>query len=323
MEVNSASCVGSDWHRKVAAAEQLPEAMVTSSSAALPSTATPSSKSTASWMEVANDAANDGSTSPTGGFRSASPSSLVAARPCRLTVDAHTLAGRKLLMPDWVNQDTHMAVPLGPCKIFVGVFDGHGEHGHLIAGAVRDLFIRASPTLPEAELELPDALSRLFALARDHVERTTLASWSGTTATVALVDCAAGKATVAHVGDSRILVVDNGKVLFETEDHIVDAEAERHIVASGGEVREKTISGVTARRVFIRGAEIPGLSMSRAIGDLNACAIGVISEPTISVGVAFPPGSILIAATDGVWEKMHSDAAGLIASRADALRRSR
>jgi len=230
---------------------------------------------------------------------------------------AHTLGGRKHRNPNWVNQDAHLIVPMGPSLLFVAVFDGHGEHGHSIAEGVRDLCAHYAPGLPGSvgAVTLPEALGRLFALAQDGLERGGLAEWSGTTAAVAVIDAAAGTITTAHIGDARAVVVKGSQVTFETTDHDIDCAAEQRILASGGEVRELTISGITARRVFLRGLDFPGLSMARALGDLRVHAVGVLSEPSINTGVEFGPSSTLIIASDGVWEKVPaSEAAACISN---------
>lgn len=239
----------------------------------------------------------------------------------QLQVGSETLAGHRKSNPDWVNQDTHLTVNTGPHRMLAGVFDGHGQHGHHISAGVRDLFAQVGPLLPAAgEEKLPNAMARLFAVAEEATERTGLAEWSGTTAVAVVVDALAGVVSVAHVGDSRLLVA-NGphpQVTFQTADHIVDAEAQQRVLAQGGDVRQSTISGVVANRVFLPGQDLPGLNMARALGDTQARSIGVSSEPTITAGLPISAGSVLVVASDGVWEKVPPFTVASIALSIDA-----
>lgn len=207
-------------------------------------------------------------------------------------------------------------VPLGPSRVLVGVFDGHGEHGHNIAALVCEIFRTNAPNLPDLESPLlPEALAYLFGFAHETVDQSGMAEWSGTTATVALCDTALGIACTAHVGDSRAMVTNGDSVDFETQDHVVDDAAELRILACGGEVHRRTISGVTARRVFLKDSEMPALSMSRAIGDLQAHAVGVLCEPVVHSGVEVGPGQLLVVASDGVWEYMSAEEAASVVRR--------
>lgn len=229
------------------------------------------------------------------------------------------MTGRKAHDPAWVNQDAYLVLPLGPSKVIVAVFDGHGAYGHLVAAKAREFFEQRGPGLMQMGDDhgaghIPDLLHRLFGLAHEAVDRTGLAEWSGTTAVVALIDVAAQVFTTAHVGDSRLVLGCGSEVHFETADHVVDEAAERRVVAAGGDVRALTVSGVAARRVFLRGLEYPGLGMSRALGDTQAHAVGVLSEPTVT-NVRLAPGSAIILASDGVWEKVAPRTAANIVAR--------
>eukprot|EP00913_Durusdinium_trenchii_P026313 g24691.t1 len=189
--------------------------------------------------------------------------------------------------PPHGTQDCSLAIPLGRF-LLVGVFDGHGEQGHEVSASVSQLFAHFAEDLERStsqdglrfvvdqriESALPRQLAYLFSLAQDGLRRGGLAEWSGTTATLAMIDAQAGTVVCAYVGDSRMIICNDQQVLFATNDHDVDDEAERRVTAAGGEVRTMWVSGIDARRVFLRGQDIPGLSMSRALGDLQV-RIGV------------------------------------------------
>jgi len=192
---------------------------------------------------------------------------------------------------------------LSPGVLLAAVFDGHGAHGHVVSQFVRGVFERFANTLallPEAELE--DGLAKVFTLAQESLEREGLAYMAGTTATVALVDANAGKLTVAHVGDSTLAVFAGKSVTFKTKDHVIDAEAEIFVRARGGEVRSSTFDGVTAKRIYHKGEDSAGLGMSHALGHTELQPI-VINTAEVSCAQV-SPGSLLVIASDGIWEKI-------------------
>jgi serine/threonine protein phosphatase PrpC len=66
---------------------------------------------------------------------------------------------------------------------------------------------------------------------------------------------------------------------------------------------------VGPNRVWLADAWVPGLAMSRAIGDIVAHTVGVSSEPETSTVELCPQDKWLILATDGVWEFIDPQAA--------------
>lgn len=55
-------------------------------------------------------------------------------------------------------------------------------------------------------------------------------------------------------------------------------------------------------RVWLPQDDIPGLAMSRSLGDRMAHSVGVSCEPEISSLMLSEEDKILILASDGVWE---------------------
>jgi serine/threonine protein phosphatase PrpC len=88
-------------------------------------------------------------------------------------------------------------------------------------------------------------------------------------------------------------------------DHKADLPAERaRIEAAGGRVVTTTYDDgeVGPPRVYLGGAEIPGLAMSRSLGDAVVHTVGVISEPETGVWELAPTHVALVIASDGLWE---------------------
>lgn len=237
-------------------------------------------------------------------LRSPLPDYRKVLPPLECIAGTHTLQGKKNAYPGWPNQDAHLIMHMGPGKMLVAVFDGHGRNGHLVSHRVRAVIEQQAHSLV-ARIEASSgasAFSRLFSQLQETLVAESLAYYSGTTATIAFVDANAGIATVAHTGDSTLMVASGRDVEFVSHDHKVEGEDRLRVLARGGEVRETVCGGVVTARVCAPGSNLPGLAMSRALGDQEAHALGVTSKPEICT-VPFRPSSVLVVASDGVWDK--------------------
>lgn len=272
-----------------------------------------------------------------GSWPAVAAAGIAAEKPIdkRLTCGAYSLAGLKSMNPHWTNQDVHFAVELGPMRVVVGVFDGHGQHGHIVANYFRqkaDVEIRnLFPVAPAAisDENIQKAFKSLFAslhsdVASLHILGRPLAEFSGSTGTLVYIDSDAGRMAVAHVGDSATIIVKEGRCLRRSQDHVVDEAAEIRVRARGGEVRHMTYSGISAQRVFLPGLEYPGLAMARALGDLVANSLGVEAEPEVHTNIPITPGTTVVVASDGVWEKVDAaEASAIIGVMQDPQRAAR
>ena len=126
----------------------------------------------------------------------------------------------------------------------------------------------------------------------------------------------------AWCGDSRaVLARETGgrmEVVPLTEDHKPNSpeELERIDEAGGRVARLQDESGeeVGPHRVWLRYAWIPGLAMSRALGDALAHRVGVSSVPEISTHEISASDRFLILASDGIWEFITNEEAVMIAA---------
>jgi serine/threonine protein phosphatase PrpC len=120
----------------------------------------------------------------------------------------------------------------------------------------------------------------------------------------------------ANIGDSRVTIGKlgpNGKIISEefTHDHKPDTPDEKkRIIAAGGRVfaveYDDGIDG--PMRVWLGHMDVPGLAMSRSLGDAVAHTAGVISEPEFFERQLDPATDrCILVATDGLWEFMDND----------------
>lgn len=60
-------------------------------------------------------------------------------------------------------------------------------------------------------------------------------------------------------------------------------------------------------RVWLPNQEIPGLAMSRSLGDGVAHSVGVSSVPEVTEFLTGPNDKFAVVASDGLWEFMSNE----------------
>ncbi|KAL8443353.1 hypothetical protein Emed_006877 [Eimeria media] len=195
-----------------------------------------------------------------------------------------------------------------------GVYDGHGPAGHQVSARVCQ---RLPLFVAEAWLhnkDLRQAFSQGFKNASQDLKHSTLnVECSGTTCVSCVVQ--GSVLYTANLGDSRAILGREGapqqggapswQAVELTRDHKPDLQDERRrILAAGGRIAALQEDGEPCGplRVWLQSEDVPGLAMSRSLGDTLACKAGVISEPEVSVLSISPADRFLLLATDGVWE---------------------
>jgi serine/threonine protein phosphatase PrpC len=149
--------------------------------------------------------------------------------------------------------------------------------------------------------------------------------------------------TCAWVGDSRAVLgreVQKGRIeaLALTCDHKPELPAERRrIEAMDGRVARLMATpnaegsfrgGVNSAgvgefgegpfRVWMKNLWVPGLSMSRSLGDSIAHRVGVTPEPEIRTHEIVEHDRFVIVATDGIWEFVSNEEAVAVVAACDS-----
>lgn len=232
----------------------------------------------------------------------------IATAASEMEYGVNSIQGRKSSNPNWVNQDNSLVMPLpatAGCgeRILVAVMDGHGSVGHKCSGHIRNAMQQVAPSLlAGSAMNSPAAFTKLFLQLCKELDNQAQLSDSGSTLTMAVVDPAARTFSCAHVGDSTLIAVQDGNVIFETQDHRIDAAAEQRVKQCGGAVYTTKDGN---KRVFYpdpSGKPTIGLTLDRSLGDVDLRKAGVIPEPTVNVNVPLPVGGALVLASDGVWD---------------------
>ncbi|OHT04060.1 hypothetical protein TRFO_28498 [Tritrichomonas foetus] len=175
----------------------------------------------------------------------------------------------------------------GPKTQFYAVYDGHGgkeaanycaEKLHqMIATSMQNNYVRGEPLQPlikKSILEInQNVLSRF--------------EYAGTTAAIAII--IDNTIYTANVGDSRVVLINNGKAKRLSVDHKATAPKERRLVVKrGGSIFQGRVNGI--------------LMLSRAIGDAPVARF--ISADPYMTETTLEEGMKLILACDGVWDVM-------------------
>lgn len=228
----------------------------------------------------------------------------------------------KGMKPGTPNQDNFFVTDCGNFLLCC-VADGHGSAGHWVSHWTCKFVLRMMLEQMEKAKSLPTtkAMMEIFEKVHKEVIRTANSEkfevgLSGTTLSVAVIDREKRKILLAWAGDSRCVLgrpVKKGVIsrlasgpsgksdyVGGSADHKPnDPKERRRVEEQGGEVL--LLPGDVPHRVFAKGKEIPGLAMSRSIGDLAGHKAGIIHQPGIE-WLDFQKDDLLLCCSDGVWE---------------------
>jgi len=210
------------------------------------------------------------------------------------------------------NQDAFSFTILSHGWMICIACDGHGEQGEVVSERVTrmlPLFL----SLHLGEMSIEEALPHAFRDAQSDLERCFSSAQAFSGATVATcclsLDKLPQQAWVAHVGDSRVVVGDlwSGQSVFCTDEHKAhDPQEYSRLETAGAQVIQKRYDdGEVVSRVFIPKTGVPGLAMSRSLGDGCLKKYGVTAEPDVQdvsglwQSCAAPA---LVIASDGLWD---------------------
>ncbi len=200
-------------------------------------------------------------------------------------------------------------------SLFLCVMDGHGEDGDKVSHNIKGKLANYLFNHKDFATDIKAALSDVIARCETEIlrESSIETDFSGTTFTCAVIR--GNRCTMANIGDSRTSLASRnpktGEMTAEslTIDHKPDLPAEKaRIQNKGGRVfaveYDDGIDGPA--RVWLGHMDVPGLAMSRSLGDVVAHSAGVSSEPEF-FEYDFNQGRddlILVMASDGLWEFM-------------------
>ncbi|CAN8068291.1 unnamed protein product [Agarophyton chilense] len=221
------------------------------------------------------------------------------------------------------NQDAYGVIAPFQHALFVGVYDGHGAYGRAVSQLVRDQVPQIvrdelrragesrSRNADDGRRSVVHAFTKAFSDAETSLRVCSPQidhAFSGTTATCILMH--AEQLYVAWAGDSRAVVATTeGNTLravdvsWDQKPNRVD-EKKRVRLAGARVTRWK--KNVGPQRVWLPNEWLPGLAMTRSIGDTVLSQYGVTTTPEVTVTRLGEREQFVVVASDGVWEFMSS-----------------
>ncbi|CAD7935101.1 unnamed protein product [Amoebophrya sp. A25] len=247
---------------------------------------------------------------------------------------------RKGLKPESPNQDSWFVFDVEDDYAIYGVFDGHGAKGHDVSNLVKDYLPKMIITAEGFREDPASVMVKCFLKMQAllvQFDRNELVNGqlSGTTCTIVVHDRLTERLIVAHVGDSRAVLLrkdgETDRIAAQdlTTDHKPELKEERaYIERNGGRV---AFDGFANHRLYVKNGTYPGLNMSRALGDiLGSTNAGVNNTPEVAIinlpkkdvdesELVSPDGTraVLVLCSDGVWEFISSHRARDIVMRYD------
>lgn len=194
--------------------------------------------------------------------------------------------------------------------LITGVCDGHGPFGHIVSYRTVQTIPHYLVNSPHYMKDWEKAFTEAFEAAHKDLQEFSAAEdipfdVSGTTASIMVRH--EQKIHIGWVGDSNVMLASwnrhDSREIFTTWAHVPERDGEKQRIEScGSDVREV---GEGSFRIYLSGKDIPGLTMSRALGDfmLGVGGHGVIQTPEYKC-FGMQPGDewYAIVASDGIWE---------------------
>ena len=194
--------------------------------------------------------------------------------------------------------------------LFFGVCDGHGEKGEVVSKYVIN-------KLPEYIQDLTNEnISNAFKKVNNEIynNKNIESDTSGTT--VVSVIITPEKIICPNLGDSRaVLFKYNNGIYYAknlSRDHKpAEPDENKRILFNNGRIKkcydedQKKYYGPD--RVWLKNKEVPGLAMTRSIGDKIAHSVGVSDEPEVKSFEYDGTEKFMIVASDGIWEYLQGE----------------
>lgn len=201
-----------------------------------------------------------------------------------------------------------------------GVMDGHGEYGHLVAEFVMKNLAKYLSQEDELKVDndnekIANAIKSAIDNLVGSLNKTRInCHFSGTTCVFGvLIDKVMH---VANIGDSRCVMARRNSqggidaIPLSEDQKPENPEEKARILEAGGRVQP--LPGLEGEdcgpmRVWLAEVNVPGLAMSRSIGDHVCNDVGVTHEPEVKPHTIQDNDLFAVWASDGVWEFLSNE----------------
>ena len=268
-------------------------------------------------------------------FNKCKESTIKKIKPnINISIEVKSIPGTHLFR-NKLNQDTYLIYPdiklidnldkENFIQIF-GVFDGHGDDGHIISKEIKEYFLEY---FNKSNLKQSDNIyekicgnnyKEIFELFKEidkklhekySRQNNNICNNSGTTAS--LIILFKNKIISVNLGHSKSILIDiDDKIIQLNRCHVPELDEEKkRIEENGGEVKRQEWSKEGPERIFYKNdttKNYSGLSVSRSFGDFSSEEIGVITIPEIKeFHVDYKNINIIVIGTNGIWEFLSNE----------------
>ena len=230
-----------------------------------------------------------------------------------------------------INQDSYLIrenIVADDLNLY-GIFDGHGENGHLISQYIsefiNDYYSNESNYIDNKD-DLSSSKKKVKKIFLEKNEKTIKncqkdldsnlnnkinfdISLSGSTSLLLFLTNEA--LICSNIGDSQCYLFNCSEEDMWTYESLskihrpTDEKEKKRILENGGEIhphfdQDGIFEGPD--RIYAKGKEYPGLSLSRTVGDLEGKKIGIISEPEIIFRKIEENSKFIVMGSDGLWD---------------------
>jgi len=230
-----------------------------------------------------------------------------------IKIDSCSVPGYSAPGVSKINQDNYFIIKEfmnNTEQFFMGICDGHGSYGHLISEYI------CNTLPPKIKIISNENIKNAFlSTNKSLIEESKIdCSLSGSTCSSLIIS--QDKLISANVGDSRAVLAryENGQynAINLTRDHKpTEPDEMKRILNNGGRIKQftepRTGNSIGPERIWLKNSEIPGLAMSRSLGDNLAHTVGVSAEPEIQKFEFNGSEKFILLASDGIWEFIDSD----------------
>lgn len=231
--------------------------------------------------------------------------------------------------PDKVNQDAYLDFANFAHSTdmhFFGVCDGHGFYGKEVSSYCKQRLPALLAQDPALSSNPRKALTNTILRTDSELLNCPFdVNFSGSTLNVVFI--LEKTLWCANVGDSRSIIArqlnEGAKgaaarqvgrhwmCIALSRDHKPDDKDESvRILREGGRIeayQDEEGNPLGPARVWLQDQDIPGLAMSRSMGDAVAASVGVFSEPEILEFALTPEDKFLVCGSDGVFEFLSNE----------------
>ena len=236
--------------------------------------------------------------------------------------------------PNKVNQDAFIIVrTMVFSSSLIGVADGHGINGEHVSGYAKERYPSLLSQHPGFFSEPSTAITAsALKLNKEVCERDFDTNFSGSTFITVLIR--GKKLWCANIGDSRALLgremqaldhasatdkckgaVSRGSnhwmsIALSRDHKPNEADESARIESCGGRVeayQDEHGNPFGPCRVWLKHQNIPGLAMSRALGDKVAGSVGVVAQPEILEFEVTRQDKFIVVGSDGIFEFLSNE----------------